>query len=87
MSKKVVSARPRIELREEDFINTTEEDFVVVPVRPTGNDSNYTEPFDIEISVRWWKNKSYVRTKSWKVDGVYNFPKPTREMKAFMRKV
>ncbi len=83
---KIVGPRPRIELRVTDFFGLSNSDEILIQVRPTGNDSDYPKPFDIVISVSWWKSKSYVKTRSWKDEGVYNFPKLTCEMARFVKR-
>jgi hypothetical protein len=69
----------------EDFDGLGEADVVRVKVRPTGNDADYPKPFDIEIPVRWWMSQTYVRTKSWRIEGAYNSPYPTQKLAGFIR--
>ena len=82
---RTVGPRPRIWFRWEDFEGLGDEDIVVVKVRPTGNDEDYPDPFDIAVPVRWWMEQRYVRSESWTKHGGYSFPRPTRRLIEFIR--
>lgn len=82
---RTVGPRPRIWLRREDFTELGDSDVVLVQVRPTGDDVDYPEAFDIAVPVGWWMAQTYVTSRSWTEKGEYHFPRPTEELRRFIQ--